>query len=91
MKAEKDPKVKLTVSVKKSVIEKAKKYASENGTSVSQLIEDHLVGLKDSETNEPSKKLNIADQLYGCASGGPLSNMTDKEIKDLMIKDKFGL
>jgi hypothetical protein len=36
---------KLTLSIRDSVIRAAKKYAGENGTSVSKLVEDYFIDL----------------------------------------------
>lgn len=95
MKKVKETKVKLTLTVKKSVIEEAKVHASLSETSLSSLIEDYLVSY--SKKNNQSKseiedfKESLPYKLMGFAKDGPLSNMTDKEIKDQRIKDKFGL
>ena len=91
MKSTKEPKVKLTLSVKKSAIEEAKKYAAITGTSLSNLFEDYLLSYARSNTKAELEKFSLADQLFGCAKDGPLSNMTDKEIKDMMVKDRYGL
>ena len=93
MKSTKEPKVKLTLTVKKSAIENAKKYAQLDGSSLSSIVEDYLVEYsKISETEKHSDfKNSLAYQLMGCAKGGPLDNMTDDEIKDMRIKDRYGL
>ncbi|TLV03085.1 DUF6364 family protein [Dyadobacter luticola] len=90
MATKKEPKVKLTLTVKKSVVENAKNYAAQLGISLSQLIEDHLAKLNAKEELKSDKPMSISDQLFGCARG-PLSNMTDQEIKDMWVKDKYGL
>jgi len=48
--------VKLTLTVNKATIEKAKKYAQENGKSISSLVENYLNALviKDGHTDEYS-------------------------------------
>jgi len=43
---------KLTLTVEKSVIEKAKMYANRTGRSLSELIEKYLEGLTNEENNE---------------------------------------
>jgi macrodomain Ter protein organizer (MatP/YcbG family) len=45
---------KLTLSLKKSVIEKAKKYAKENGESLSAMIQSYLENV--TQVNEDSAK-----------------------------------
>lgn len=91
MKITKEPKVKLTLTVKKSAIEEAKKYATAEGSSLSSIVEDYLVKYSKKHHNSSNSTPNIADQLFGCAKNGPLSNMTDKEIKDLRIKERYNL
>lgn len=91
MKTAREPKVKLTLSVRKSAIEQAKKFAATQGTSLSLLIEEYLINYTKPEQDAELKKPSLADQLFGCAIDGPLRYMTDKEIKDLMVKDKYGL
>jgi hypothetical protein len=93
MKSTKEPKVKLTLTVKKSAIENAKKYAQLDGSSLSNIVEDYLVEYSKSnkESEQSDFKGSLAYQLMGCAKGGPLDNMTDDEIKDMYVKDRFGL
>lgn len=43
---------KLTLSIEKSVIEKAKEFAKRNHTSLSQLIEDYFSGITEKESND---------------------------------------
>lgn len=43
---------KLTLTVEKSVIEKAKSYAKKTGRSLSEIIEKYLVSITNDETNE---------------------------------------
>jgi hypothetical protein len=93
MKTTKEPKVKLTLSVKKSAIDNAKKYAQLDGSSLSSIVEDYLVEYSKSNKaeNQSDFKNSLAYQLMGCAKGGPLDNMTDDEIKDMRMKDRYGL
>lgn len=91
MRLAKEPKVKLTLSVRRSAIEDARKYASDHGTSLSNLIEDYFTSFEKQAGNEIGDTATLADKLFGCARGGPMSSMTDKEIKEMMIKDKYGL
>ncbi|MCE7064646.1 DUF6364 family protein [Dyadobacter sp. CY326] len=91
MKSTKEPKVKLTLSVKKSAIEDARKFAALQGTSLSSLFEEYLLSYSRSQNKAEFEKYSLADELFGCAKDGPLRNMTDKEIKDMMVKDRYGL
>ena len=45
-------KTKLTLSVDKSIVEKAKKYAKSNGKSLSSIIEEYLKSLIQKEEKE---------------------------------------
>jgi|GEM_PF-6162231 len=91
MKAQ-DQKVKLTLSVKKSAIDRAKKYASLEGTSVSHIVEDYLAKYISTKDIDPENKTpNPADLLFGCAKDSALSKMTDREIRDLRIKEKYNV
>ena len=95
MKTTKEPKVKLTLTVKKSAIEEAKKYATAEGSSLSNIVEEYLVKYsKKHEAMQSEQKditKSLAYQLMGCAGDGPLNNMTDREIKDLRIKERYNL
>lgn len=91
MKTTKEPKVKLTLSVRKSAIEQAKRFAAAHGTSLSHLFEEYLLNSTKSNDTGDIKKPSIADELFGCAKDGPLRYMTDREIKDLMVKDRYGI
>lgn len=95
MEANKEPKVKLTLTVKKSVIEEAKRYASLSDISLSNLVEDYLATYSrrtDQSTTEVEDfKESLPYKLMGFAKDGPLSSKTDDEIKSMRIKEKFGL
>lgn len=43
---------KLTLRLDEDVIERAKAYAAERGTSVSRLVEDYFRALRSADTNE---------------------------------------
>ncbi len=56
--------VKLTLTIEKDVIKRAKKYASDKNRSLSDLIENYLISLTEKEDNKP--KLNpIIKSLKG--------------------------
>ncbi|MET7258412.1 DUF6364 family protein [Dyadobacter fermentans] len=90
MKATKDPKVKLTLSVRKSIAERAREYAGKHHTSVSFLVEEYLDGFREPES-DGRRKAEIINSMFGLLKDSPMANMTDKEIKDMMMKDKYGL
>ena len=91
MNIPKEPKAKLTLSVKKSAIEQAKEYAELEGSSLSNIVEEFLVEYaKTSKKDDVEFKKSLPFLLMGCAKG-PLSNMSDKELKDMWAKEKYGL
>ena len=91
MKIPKEQKVKLTLTVKKSAIEEAKKYANLEGTSLSNIVEDYLVKYAKSKPKSGGNTKNLADELFGCASDGAFSQLSDKELKDMRIKERYNL
>ncbi|MCF2446397.1 DUF6364 family protein [Dyadobacter sp. CY345] len=95
MAANKEPKVKLTLTVKKSVIEEAKRYASLSEISISNLVEDYLATYS-KKNSQPTTEIedfkeSLPYKLMGFAKDGPLSKMTDDEIRSMRVKEKFGL
>jgi len=48
---------KLTLTVEKDIIERAKTYAKNTGRSLSELIESYLDSITQDTVNEPSPKL----------------------------------
>jgi len=48
---------KLTLTVEKDIIERAKAYAKNTGRSLSELIESYLDSITQGTVNEPSPKL----------------------------------
>lgn len=59
---------KLTLSLKKEIIERAKSYAKENNISLSFLIENYLQKLVSEYKFEPERKGSIVDELSGIIS-----------------------
>lgn len=51
---------KLTLTLEKSVIETAKKYASENGQSLSGIVENYFKFLAGNKTKKRKKELEIS-------------------------------
>ncbi|MHA4740093.1 DUF6364 family protein [Dyadobacter sp. MSC1_007] len=90
MKAAKDPKIKLTLSVRKSAIESARKFAGKRHISLSFLVEEYLDQFHETKS-DGVRKAGIINSLFGCLKDSPMRNMTDREIKDMMIKDKYGI
>ncbi|HWV31472.1 MAG TPA: DUF6364 family protein [Dyadobacter sp.] len=90
MKATKDPKVKLTLTLRKSAVENAKEYAGKHHTSLSFLVEEYL-GRFQEPKSDGKRKAEIISSMFGFLKDSPMANMTDREIKDMMMKDKYGL
>ncbi len=89
MKTSSEEKSKLTLSVRKSSLENARKYAEENGTSLSFLVDNYLSSMPlKAEKTKPPYSIN---EMFGFLKDSPMRNMTDREIKDMMIKDKYGI
>jgi len=78
-------KVKLTLSIGEHLISLAKEVAKTNKTSVSELVSSYLSTFKTA-----SERMYEADKLYGIAKS-ELSEMSDKQIKALMMKEKYGI
>ncbi|HEX4372638.1 MAG TPA: DUF6364 family protein [Puia sp.] len=57
--------VKLTLTVEKEVIEKAKKYSSLTGRSLSKIVENYLESIVENEDNSPSKLSSKIKKLKG--------------------------
>ncbi|GAB3695399.1 hypothetical protein GCM10027592_17590 [Spirosoma flavus] len=82
-------KVKLTLTVDERVVANAKLLARQQHTSLSAMIEQLLTPV---DTNIPESVSAIPSALHlrGIAKG-PLSKKTDKQIRDMMYKDRYGL
>ncbi len=81
-------KVKLTLSVENQVIVMAKKIANEKKLSLSKIIEHFL--LNDFLKHETKSKVSLSDKLSGIAKAN-YGEMTDKEIKAMILKEKHGI
>jgi hypothetical protein len=75
---------KLTLSVDAGVVEQAKQYAAENGTSVSQMVETYL-----SFVVKPKKRERhispIVQSLVGIAKGAD-----PQDYKDYLVRKYLG-
>ncbi len=79
-------KTKLTLSVDPLIVDRAKKTAQRKGVSVSEMVEDYLNVI----SSDAADGLNGVAQLRGCARG-ELSEMSDREIRDLMYRERHGI
>ena len=80
---------KITLSFDKTVIEKAKEYASENNISLSRLIEFLLTKVT-SKTYKSIEDYPISDWVNMVAEGSATYNVnrTRKQSKDAFLKSK---
>ena len=90
MKATKAPKVKLTLNVSKSALVNAREYAGKRQISLSSLVEEYLNRFEEPE-HDGKRNAEIINSLFGFLKDSPMANMTDREIRDMMMKDKYGL
>ena len=56
---------KLTLTIEKSIIQKAKKYAKSKERSLSDIIENYLKAITDDETNEEIEITPLVKSLKG--------------------------
>lgn len=77
-------KKKLTVRIDSKVIDKAKKYATEQNTSVSKLIELFLSNLTASSQKETDHS-NLVDQLTGVIP----EELNVELIREKRIREKY--
>lgn len=80
-------KTKLTLSIDKSVLIRAKKAAKKENKSLSELVEVYLEKKYKSATKTETP---ITDSLTGILKG-KVPNLPYKELRDLMYKDKYGV
>jgi hypothetical protein len=76
---------KLTLTIEKSTIEKAKRYAKRSGRSLSNLIETYLEKLTRKETS-PEKVPEEFKHLFG--SVDLTSDMDDKQMIRSILAEK---
>ena len=76
---------KLTLSVDKLLIEKAKLYARSKGRSLSDLVESYF---KVITTNEPFSDLHVSDKIKSLKGSFKVSDDFDykKELSDQLAK-----
>ena len=81
-------KVKLTLTVEEALIINAKIVAKNSRKSLSEMIENYLMTFKPSD--KEITKSSSALQLRGIAKSS-LSKKSDKEIREAMYQDKYGI
>lgn len=78
---------KLTLSIDKEVIEKAKDISRRRGKSLSRMIEEHLKSLAEADLVKHSS----VKAMSGALKGKINSHLTVKEAKGKYLKAKYGL
>lgn len=78
---------KLTLTIDKSVIEEAKKYAKSQGRSLSKLIEEYLKSVsRKGQKNEELKLSPITKSLFGSVKIGNTELDYKKILEDEILK-----
>jgi predicted CopG family antitoxin len=80
-------KTKLTLSIDNAVLAKAKKAAKKEKKSLSDLFEQYL---KRKYVDSIKKSTPITDSLTGVLKG-KIPDVSYKELRDLMYRDKYGI
>lgn len=79
---------KLTLSLEKTVIEKAKSYAKETGRSLSDLVENYFENLTSKSKNEE----NIHPKVKKLIGRIKLPDDFDEEkVKEEYFREKYGI
>ncbi len=77
---------KLTLSLKKEIIEKAKGYAKEHNVSLSSLVENYLLRLISDSTNTSDHADGIVEKLAGIIT---LDKADYKEEHSAYLTNKY--
>jgi len=76
--------VKLTLTVEKEVIEKAKIYAKEKGRSLSDIVESYLKSITSSSSRTSSEIAPITKSLKGSFKGKDIIQDYKKDLSDIL-------
>ena len=83
-------KVKLTLTVEERIVVNAKLLARKNQQSLSEMIEQLLTTVNSDIVENTSQTIPNALTLRGIAKSS-LSRKTDRQIREMMYKDRYGL
>lgn len=80
---------KLTLSLNKEVIEKAKAYTKSKGISLSKLVEDMLTGIINMEQDENPESKEIHPTLQKMSGSLKMKNdhLSYKQLRDIHYKN----
>jgi len=77
---------KLTLTIEREIIERAKNYAKEKNRSLSDIIENYLKTLTKEEKNQKIKKLNPSVESLKGSFKMPKNMDYKKELKERLEK-----
>jgi hypothetical protein len=77
-------KTKLTLSIEKKTLTKAKRLSEKRGKSISRLFEEYVEG------NQPISATPIADSLRGILKKAA-GNKSYEELRAEAVKEKYGV
>lgn len=77
-------KTKLTLSIDKKILRKAKRLSEKKGKSISRLFEEYVEG------TQPLSETPIADSLRGILKKAA-GNKSFEELRAEALKEKYGL
>jgi len=84
-------KKKLTLSIEKSVKDRAKKFARQNNTSISDMVEKYLDAISNEEIGFVAEPGSWTESMIGIASlPGKYKKKSSKKIKEEELLKKYG-
>ncbi len=75
---------KLTLKLDADIINQAKNYATQHGMSLSAMVEEYF-----KQITSRKRKKYLAEDLAGCLKD--MKHLSDKEIKDMYLKDRYNV
>ncbi|GAA4407973.1 hypothetical protein GCM10023187_29230 [Nibrella viscosa] len=84
------PKVKLTLTIDEDLLVSAKAVAKQRHTSLSGMIEQLLAGAGVVKGQDAPVTESVALRLKGIAKS-KLGKKTDKQIREMMYRDRYGI
>ena len=76
---------KLTLSIEKKTIERAKMLSEKRGKSISKIVEEYLNSITG------INKASAVDKLSGALNGKVPADVAWKEVKENYLKKKYGV
>lgn len=82
-------KTKLTLTIRKSVITTAKRYARKTGKSISQIFEEFVENVESSGSNKSESQMAAERLLKILESSKPAHTLDDKKLLKDHVARKF--